>query len=114
MSDSSEEQRKVFEWYAHEPIAREAGVPEFAFEPLKCGERPAFTDSGDIAAYNLATELHLTRRLTEPTYAATVKAFGTQSVAELVGLCGYYSLVSMTLNAFEVDLPEGAEKPFAE
>lgn len=103
-----------FEWYAHEPMAREAGVPEFAIELLKIGERPNFTDAGDIATYNLATELHLTRKLTEPTYAAAVAEFGAQGVAELVGLCGYYSLVSMSLNAFDVDLPDGAEKPFAE
>ena len=29
-------------------------------------------------------------------------------LVDLVGLCGYYTLISMTLNAFEVPLPDGA------
>jgi 4-carboxymuconolactone decarboxylase len=33
-------------------------------------------------------------------------------VVELVGILGYYSLVSMTINAFEVPPPEGAPQPF--
>ncbi len=103
-----------FEWYAHEPMAREAGVPEFAIAAIKVGERPPLTDPGDIAAYDLATELHLTRRLSDTGYKAAVAQFGEQGVAELTGLCGFYSLVSMTLNAFDVDLPAGAEKPFAD
>jgi 4-carboxymuconolactone decarboxylase len=33
-------------------------------------------------------------------------------VVELVGILGYYSLVSMTINAFEVPPPDGAPQPF--
>jgi len=29
-------------------------------------------------------------------------------MVELVSLCGYYTLISFTLNAFEVPLPSGA------
>jgi 4-carboxymuconolactone decarboxylase len=30
----------------------------------------------------------------------------------MVGIIGYYSLVSVTLNAFELPLPDGEKKPF--
>jgi len=33
-------------------------------------------------------------------------------VIDLVGIIGYYSLVSVTLNAFEIPLPEGEKLPF--
>jgi len=33
-------------------------------------------------------------------------------VVELVGILGYYGLISMTINAFEVPLPQGADQPF--
>ena len=33
--------------------------------------------------------------------------FGERGVSELIGIIGYYSLVSMTLNTFEFDVPEG-------
>ena len=101
-----------FEWFAHEPMAREAGVPEDVIQAIKVGEPPQMSDPGDIATYKLATELHTTKQVSQPTYDAAIALFGEQGLAELVGLCGFYGTVSMTLNAFDVDLPKGAEKPF--
>ena len=34
-------------------------------------------------------------------------------VVELAGILGYYALISITINAFEVPVPEGAAEPFA-
>ena len=34
-------------------------------------------------------------------------------VVDLVGVCGYYMLVSMTLNVFEMPLPPGEPDPLA-
>jgi 4-carboxymuconolactone decarboxylase len=102
-----------FEWFAHEPMAREAGVPEPVIAAIKQGTQPSFDDPGDSAAYTLATELHRNRQLSDSAFADAVKCFGETGVAELIGLCGFYSLVSMTLNGFDVELPAGAEKPFS-
>jgi 4-carboxymuconolactone decarboxylase len=41
------------------------------------------------------------------TYAAAVKEFGEIGAVDLVGILGYYTLISMTLNTFNVPLPEG-------
>ena len=41
-----------------------------------------------------------------------VAEVGLTAVVELVGILGYYSLVSMTINAFEVPPPDGAPQPF--
>ena len=101
-----------FEWYAHEPMAREAGVPNVVIEAIKIGEQPPMDDPKDRAVYELATQLHNTRKLSADAYDSAVGAFGEQGVAELVGLCGFYTMVSMTLNTFDVPLPEGAEYPF--
>ncbi len=32
---------------------------------------------------------------------------GERGIVEIIGLCGYYTMVSMTLNTFEFPLPEG-------
>ena len=101
-----------FEWFAHEPMARDAGVPEDVIQAIKKGEVPELTDPGDAAAYALAREIHNNRQLTPATFEAAVGAFGETGVAELIGLCGFYGLVSMTLNGFDVELPNGVEKPF--
>ncbi len=41
---------------------------------------------------------------------APTTTLGRQGLVELVGLVGYYTLVAMTLNAFEVPAPEGAPR----
>ncbi len=105
--------RAQFEWYAHEPMAREAGLPEAVIAAIKDGTTPEFDDQADQAAYQLARELHTTHQVSDATYAAAVAQFAEQGVSELVNLAGYYTMVSMTLNTFDVDLPEGAVKPFA-
>ena len=35
-----------------------------------------------------------------------MKVLTVRGLVEIIGLCGYYTMVSMTLNAFEFDLPE--------
>ena len=42
-----------------------------------------------------------------------MKLLGERGVVEVIGLCGYYTMVSMTLNTFEFELPEGEEKELA-
>jgi 4-carboxymuconolactone decarboxylase len=101
-----------FEWFAHEPMARSAGVPEDVIQAIKVGDEPVLDDPGDAAAYRLAHELHHTRRLSQEGFDQANAQFGETGIAELIGLCGFYALVSLTLNGFDVELPEGAEKPF--
>ena len=101
-----------YEWYAHEPMARAAGLPDEVIAAVKAGREPQFSDRGDEAAYRFCRTLHDRRRVDDATYRATVEVFGEDGVQELINACGMYTLVSMTLNTFEVDLPEGAEPPF--
>ena len=102
-----------YEWYAHEPMARAAGVPEEIIQSIKAGNEPGFSDEGDEAAYRFCRMLHDERRVDDPTYRATVAVFGEAGVQELINACGMYTLVSMTLNTFEIDLPDGVEAPFS-
>jgi 4-carboxymuconolactone decarboxylase len=101
-----------FEWYAHEPMAREAGLPEPVIAAIHAGEKPTSDDPGDLAAWCLARELLDTHQVSDVTYAEAVARFGEQGVSELVNLSGYYTMVSMTLNTFQMPLPEGATYPF--
>lgn len=101
-----------FEWFAHEPMALEAGVPNEVVNAIKVGKTPTLTDPGDVATYALARELHQSQQLSDATFASAVDLFGEAGVAELIALCGFYGLVSMTLNGFDVPLPDGADYPF--
>ncbi len=101
-----------FEWYAHEPMAIKAGVPQDLIDAIKAGDDPEFEDKKDRVVYEMCTALHQTHRVPDAVFSRMVTAFGEQGVMELVTLAGYYTMVSMTLNAFDVPLPAGAEYPF--
>ena len=105
--------RAQFEWFAHEPVARKAGVPEDVISAIKNGDRPQFTDKGDEITFDLCTTLHNEHQIPDQTFQDAVTIFGEKGVAELVNLAGYYTMVSMTLNSFDVQLPKGAERPFS-
>eukprot|EP00928_Gymnodinium_smaydae_P081911 TRINITY_DN65341_c0_g1_i1.p1 TRINITY_DN65341_c0_g1~~TRINITY_DN65341_c0_g1_i1.p1 ORF type:complete len:239 (-),score=51.25 TRINITY_DN65341_c0_g1_i1:129-845(-) len=107
-----------FEWYAHEKIARKAGVAEAAF-PLMRQLVPAEKLEGilkadEVAVYRLAKELMETKRVSAETYAATKELLGgdDKKMADLCMTMGCYSAVSKMLNMFEVPLPQGEEPPF--
>ena len=105
--------RADFEWYAHARLARAAGIPEAVIEAIRAGADPELADPKARAVYAVARELHATRALAGATYAEAEAALGTTGLVDLVGILGYYTLVSMTLNAFEVPTPDGS-RPFAD
>jgi 4-carboxymuconolactone decarboxylase len=46
------------------------------------------------------------------TFDRARKELSETGVIDLVGIIGYYGLVSVTLNAFELPLPDGEKVPF--
>jgi 4-carboxymuconolactone decarboxylase len=105
--------RAPFEWYAHAPLALKAGFDPQVVEAIRTGTTPHLPREDQATAYALARELTETHRVSDETYDRAVAALGLPAVVELVGLLGYYTLIAMTINAFEVPLPPGASDPFA-
>jgi len=106
--------RAQYEWFAHARIAREAGVAEATLEAIRTGKAPAGAPEDETIAHAFAEELLRTKRASDATYAKAKEAFGEEGVVEIVGACGYYGLVALTLNVAEVALPEGEPLPFPE
>ena len=98
-----------FEWWAHARMARENGVADEIVDAIGRGEKPAFAADDEALVYDFAHQLMVSGRVDDPTYASSVELLGNQGVVELVSLCGYYTLVSFTLNAFTVPPPPGAQ-----
>lgn len=99
-----------FEWFAHSAMARRHGVPEAVISSLAAGQEPALNDDAQRAVHRVASELVGTGRLSDATYRDAHSQLGGVQLIELVTLCGYYTLVSFTLNAFDVALPPGVEQ----
>jgi len=97
-----------YEWYVHAADARTAGLPDEIIQAVAEGRRPEkMTDDQDII-YEFGRELNDQHAVTDRTYARARTRFGEQGVMDLVGVNGFYSLISMALNVGRTPLPPGA------
>lgn len=100
-----------FEWSHHVPIALDAGVPSEAVEAISRAKRYAFEDAEMQAVFDFAVELHLLKNVSDAAFDKAFTLLGQQACVDLVGICGYYTLISMTINVFDVPDGEGPELP---
>lgn len=100
-----------FEWFQHAPIAASAGVGDDLIAAIAHGAPlpPLPPDWAAVHAY--AGELLERHRVSQPVYDRALAVLGTTGVVELTALVGYYSMVALTLNAHEFDLPPGVTPP---
>ncbi len=100
-----------YEWFAHLPLALKAGLdPKIAAE-LAQNQRPANMKDDEAAVYEFCTELHRNKNVSDATYQRATALFGEKGVMDLIGVSGYYTAVSMTLNVADVKLPAGQPDP---
>jgi 4-carboxymuconolactone decarboxylase len=97
--------RAAYEIYAHVMLAERRGLSDEKLATIVAGQRPSDLARDEAVAYDVASALVGHGVLPELTYQA-VKAFGEHSAAELIYLVGLYRLVSVTLNGFDVPVPE--------
>jgi 4-carboxymuconolactone decarboxylase len=96
-----------YEWYVHAADARMAGLPDDVIQAVAEGRRPEkMTDDQDII-YEFGRELNDNHGVTDRTYARAATRFGEQGVMDLVGVNGFYSLISIALNVGPTPLPPG-------
>jgi 4-carboxymuconolactone decarboxylase len=106
--------RAQYEWQAHAPMAEKAGVSAKTIGDLKAGRKPAGAAADERAIYDFIDELYRTRRVSDRTYGRVHKLIGTTGIVELVGILGYYALISMTLNVFRAATDPESALPFPE
>ena len=76
-------------------------------EDIRHRRTPHFDDPKGQMIYDVSKSLHEGHGLSSALYDEAVKMLGERGLVEIIGLCGYYTMVSMTLNTFEFDLPDG-------
>jgi len=62
---------------------------------------PRGTSADEALVHAFASALLTQRRMHDDIFAQSVSRFGYQTVVELVGVAGFYSMVALTLNTFE-------------
>jgi len=100
-----------FEWWAHEPIARKAGLADRVMHDLQQCVRPASMQDDERLVYDFCVQLSLNHRVSDTLWQEAVTQMGEQAVVDLTVLSGTYVMVSMLLNATQVGIPGGGTEP---
>jgi 4-carboxymuconolactone decarboxylase len=96
-----------YEWYAHKRESLKAGLDPAVIDAIAKRDSPRLEEPKARAVYEFSRALHESHEVPKPLFDEAMRALGEQGVVELIGILGYYTLISMTLNAFEIALPLG-------
>ncbi|PNG46041.1 MULTISPECIES: carboxymuconolactone decarboxylase family protein [unclassified Variovorax] len=98
------------EWTAHKALALKAGLDPEVIAAIATRRAPKMPDHRHQVVYDVSSVLLATSRVPPDLYARGIAELGERGMVELVGMLGYYCLVSLTLNAFELGLPGNAAR----
>ncbi|MGZ0245853.1 MAG: carboxymuconolactone decarboxylase family protein [Alphaproteobacteria bacterium] len=100
-----------YEWFIHAKRAVEFGINADAVEEMRQNRIPIFPNADEKLIYDVAKELAETRQLSDANYQRAFDHFGKEAMVELAALVGFYHTVSVVLNVFQVEAPEGDPYP---
>ena len=110
---TAREWAQPYEWNAHHALALKGGLnPEIA-KAVADGRRPQQMADDEEAVYDFCIELHNNHSVSDTTYARALSKFGERGIIDMIGLSGWYTLVSMVLNTARTPLPAGATPALA-
>jgi 4-carboxymuconolactone decarboxylase len=98
-----------YEWNAHKRAALEAGVSPAIVNAIAEGKKPTGMEPDVAVAYNFIAELLRTKQVSDATFQAAKDRFGERGVVDIIGLSGWYTMVSMALNVDRYPLTNGAQ-----
>jgi 4-carboxymuconolactone decarboxylase len=94
-----------FPWYAHHRAGLQAGLTEATISAIAEGRRPSLLDADEQAVYNFCTDLITTTQVSDRTFSAAKERLGERGLVELMGVMGYYGIVSMVVNTDRYPIP---------
>ena len=101
------------EFLIHAQAAKAAELDPACIEAIRRAEPPTFADEAEAEVYEFTRLLQQTGTVEAPLHASVMKRWGARGVVELTGVIGYYTMVSMMLNAQEIPIPNDAEPPLS-
>jgi 4-carboxymuconolactone decarboxylase len=101
-----------YEWYAHAPLALKAGLDPAIIAAIGTGRKPNNMKDDEAIVWEFTTQLRRDHGVDDAIYAKALEKFGERGIIDLIGVNGYYDVVSMTLNVAHVKPPADAELPF--
>lgn len=87
-------------------VAELRGLPDDKIATIIAGQRPSDFTREEAVAYDTAAALLSGGVLPDLIYRQAIAHFGEEGTAEFINLVGLYCMVSVTLNGFDVPIPE--------
>jgi 4-carboxymuconolactone decarboxylase len=103
-----------YEWFAHYPLALKGGLDPKILGDVAAGRRPENMKDDEAALYDLAMALYRDKKVPDATYTAAREKFGERGIMDIIGIIGYYDLVSMTLITMQAGAPNDSVPPLPE
>ena len=105
-----------YEWSAHEPLGRAAGLEQEIIDFVKY-RRPMSEADGipgmselEKLIIQFAREVISEPKVSSETFATALELLGEEGVMDLTGLIGFYNFVAMTLKTFDVQRQPGTAR----
>ncbi len=92
-----------YEWNVHAPIAAKQGIAQDKIDAIAAGRRPQGMSEDEAICYAFTNELLRDHQVSDATYARALKRWGEKGVVDLAGIHGYYTFLSIEMNAAKSD-----------
>lgn len=100
-----------YEWAAWVNWALEAGVPQTTVDAIREGRPPQSLTVEEALITDFCMQLISgNHRVSDSTFKAALDHFGTQGLVELVVTLGYFAMIALPLNAFEIGITSDQQK----
>jgi 4-carboxymuconolactone decarboxylase len=100
--------RGEYVWAAHVKRCLELGYQPAVFDAMRAGQTPTFDHERERAIYDLAAISMAPGGGSDEVFDRAEKLLGRNGIAEVIGLLGYYSAVSMAMKLHRVPIPKPA------
>ena len=113
---TAREVRSQYEWSAHEPLGRRAGLEQEIIDVVKHRtDLDAVTEVAGLSdtertIIQFVREVIGDQKVSAETFGHAKTLFSERGVMDLVGLIGHYNFVNLTLKTFDVQLAPGRER----
>jgi 4-carboxymuconolactone decarboxylase len=100
-----------YEWFAHYPLALKGGLDPKILGDIAAGKRPENMKDDEAALYDLVMALYRDKQVSDTVYGAAREKFGERGIMDIIGIIGYYDMVSMTLITMQAGPPNDSVPP---
>jgi alkylhydroperoxidase family enzyme len=106
--------RSEFEWSAHEPLARAAGLDDEILTAVRSGRRPVQLLEAEDLMWSAVRSMLVSGDLDDEEYERLETSIGQVAVVELIILVGYYQTLALLLRTLRVPVPATMEMMFSD